>query len=290
MDTAVCTDGDLFVAGYVCAVDVVVARGLAVDAVGEDFAVFRGVDWDGDAFVENVEFAFPVCIGELLAVHMHAAVELVDVFEAFVFKEGCCCFAADAAGAVSDYFFILVFDEFFFNNFRELFKVLHWERDGVFETSDCCFVVVAHVDDDKVFIAFVEFVKVFWLDVCAGFFVWIQCLFVFHCYQLFAVTYEDFFEAAVWAFALFDFHVGKERVIFHVFNVLVGDLFWAAAGSVDAVISDENSAFDADGFAKFEMFVGELLRVWDTHVLIVEEYGPGFFLAFLYSISHVFCH
>lgn len=118
MDTTVWTDGDLFVAGYVCAVDVVVAGGLAVDAVGEDFAVFWGVDWYSNAFVEHIEFAFPVVVGELLAVHMHAAVELVNVFESFVFEECCCGFAADAAGAVRYNFFVFVLHEFFLNYFR----------------------------------------------------------------------------------------------------------------------------------------------------------------------------
>lgn len=162
-----------------------------------------------------------------------------------------------------------------------MFEVLHWECDGVFETADGCFVVVAHVDDDKVFVAFVEFVELFWFYVCAGFFVWVERFFVFHGYELGAVADEYFFEAGVWSFTLFDFHISKERVLFHMFNVLVGNLFWAATCSVDAVVGNENAAFDADGFAKFEMFVGELLGRGDTHVFVVEEYGPGFFLAFL---------
>lgn len=87
MGAATWAEDDLFVAGGVGAIDVVVAGGLAMEAFREDFAVFRRVDWDGDAFVENVEFSLPVTVGELLSVLVDAAVELVDVGEAFFLEK-----------------------------------------------------------------------------------------------------------------------------------------------------------------------------------------------------------
>lgn len=93
--------------------------------VGKDFAVFRCVDGDGDAFVENIEFAFPIVVGKLLTIDVYSTVELIDVFESFVFQKSCGCFAANASSAIGDHFFVFVLHELFFNYFRELFEVLH---------------------------------------------------------------------------------------------------------------------------------------------------------------------
>lgn len=200
-----------------------------METVAEDFVV----DLEAYAFVEDVEFAFPVIFREFLDVLVDASVELRDIFESFFLEECCAGFAADSTGAVGDDFFIFVLDELFFYNFREFFPVLHVENNGIFEFSNVGFVLIAHVDDNEIFVFVVHLLEVFGLDVFASVGVGVEWLFVLHSNQLWTGSNEHFFESFVGSAACFELHVGKTWVLAHSFNVGVAGFVRSTNGSID---------------------------------------------------------
>lgn len=249
-----------------------------METLRQDFAVLRCVDWNSDSFIKNVKFAFPVGIRELLAVDVNAAVELGNVFESFFLEKGSCCFTTDSTSAVGDNFFVFVLAEFLVHDFRKLFEVLHRQGDGVFEAADLGFVVVAHVDNHEVFVVFIKLVQLFWFNIFSAVLVWVQCFRIFHGYQFFAVTNEDFFKCR-FTRACFEFGCSKKRIRMHCCDIFVSDLFWSANCTVDAVVCNEDSAFYSDLFAEFKMVVGEFFWIWNGDVFIIEENRPHRFFS-----------
>lgn len=220
----------MFVAKIIGAVYIVLAWGVAFFALAHDFVRNGGtVEAHYDASVKDVERAFEVFVGIFFHVGHDATEKLIDFFEAIFHKEAGGFFAAHAAGAHRhDRFIAEVFQRG--KHGGEIAKVFKLWVDGAFKATDSIFIVVAHVDDVKLFgadfaidAAMNPFMQLFRSEVFAGNFVGINV-------EIFEGAGDNFVahlhrqarECVARSLTCFKVYVFETRLCSHGLNVALG--------------------------------------------------------------------
>lgn len=102
---------------------------------------------DADALVENETFAVVMRAATFLEILENAAIELENVFEPSLLHERGGFFATDATGAEGDDGLVLEFRRQLRDGFGEIAEVIDAGGEGVFESAELDFVIVAGVQE-----------------------------------------------------------------------------------------------------------------------------------------------
>ncbi len=251
----------------VCAIQIAIARMFAETALrDESLWLFPG-EAKCHPIIEDEARALEEAIGKFFAVDDDAALKLFHIREAVKLQECARSLTANASRAVRHD--ALMFVRFkFCKKFRQIPEVPHRQCLCIPEATDGCFVVITHIDQNKIFVGFQRCVQLFGADVRSGIFC---AYFLPECDDLTTKADKELRKGMNIGDGFLEDDPAEEWMSIESLFVLLDILFRTRTRSIDAFGADENSSPKIQRLCKCSMRDRFLFGIRNIDVFVVQE-------------------